>query len=372
LKNKLGARSILILFSSFFLSCDIDEIATVYQNQWQLKLSEELTLPTNGFFSGLSELSDGSILAVQQSIGENNDTNLSFLTINRDAIATKVETISLPNFSIDLDHTSTGQKIEILGQSKTSLTKGLIITLDDKLETSLNEIDLSSALANISLVRRHLSEHFLYLSGQDIPKQTGYSVVKTDRQGEIVWSSFIGEHRPLQLIEGSNETLFVLEQDTDNNQSLIKLEKDGGIDWTSNLTGDTRIVPNMKDVNAIIVSPSNTITAVGTNTANQLMLAFIDPRGNFMFQKFLGGFELTQFHDFIITKDGGFMVALSGNRLETNISVVILRLNHRAVITWQSDFVLNNLPDKVSLLELSTNEVVIMTNEGNMINVVPE
>ena len=192
----------------------------------------------------------------------------------------------------------------------------------------------------------------------------GYTVIQFDHNGNKGYEFELAE-KPIDIFEGEDGILFML-IDENEQFKLSAIESNGLTKWTTALNGANGVVSGLERAEKIYGSPSNTTTVIGSNDENNLLIAFIDPRGNLVFQRSYQELTLGQVRDFVIARDGTGIMVLTGVESGDRPSFSVFKLNHRGVNVWRGDFILNEAFRDVEVVELSNRDVVLLTSTGDI------
>ncbi len=353
----------LLSLGVLFSSCEVDTIIDSYQDRWQLNLTGVLSELNNGSFSGLSALDNGSFIVLREILVEDFSSEIAVFKISNEGDILGTQSSILEDQNIDIQQSAKNIMVDFHGQSPLSSDLHSFLSISDKLEFESSTVDLSLELSQLVPSSNYLSPEFLYVSGINLNK-LGYSIVKIGRNGQSEWKLEFDE-KPVDFFEGTNEKFFILSGEEDGDQ-IAAINPDGSLNWSVKLKELDKETQDFKSAQTIVGSPSNTIAIIGADQLDNLSIVFIDPKGKFIFQHSYRGFSVNQFQDFIVTSDGAFMMILSDVEISDNPSFTVFKLNHRAGITWSNNYILDELPKSVELIELQNRDVVILTSDGNL------
>ena len=351
-----------------FISCDINSIIESYTKQWKLNLSTQINSSSIGTYSGISSFDDGSILVMNERLLPDQSSQITAIKISSDGILQDLDSITTKEQNIDVKQSSQAGTINFHGISPASSNNHSILSVYENLFFELSLRDLTLALTELVPSSGYLGPIYFYQSGTNLNKP-GFSIVKIDLNDDLLWS-YLFEEQIIDFFEGGHEEVFVLTKNDDQFQ-LRALNSSGNRIWASSLTDGIGLKFELNETHSIYGSPSNTITVVGSNQDEKIVITIIDPRGDLIFQHIFPGFSLGQFRDFMVTEDGGFMMALIGADAVSGPSFFIIKLNHLASITWRGEYRLSERPENVEFIELKNRDVVVLTDDGQLFLVAP-
>ena len=346
------------------MGCEVDPIIKSYEKGWNADLVGVLPTITPGLYSGLSPTDDGDFVVLRETLQIDFTSDLAVIKVNPNADVTGAFGPLNNGQNIDIRQSSnTPSLLKVHGQSVLNPNLQSIVSFNEKSGIESMTIDLTDELVNLVPTRNFLSNTHFYLSGLNL-NSNGYSILRFQHNGNVDYTLALLA-LPVDYIEGEGDILFVL---TNNEEvySLNSFNENGELDWSVPLNGDNGIISDLESARNIFVSPSNTTTILGSDEEGDLLIAFIDPRGDLIFQRTYPGFLLSQLRDYKVTRDGASMMILTGLTEGEDPSFTVFKLNHRAVNVWRADYVLNEPFGNVEFVELKNRDIVVLTTAGDL------
>lgn len=217
-----------------------------------------------------------------------------------------------------------------------------------------------------------------------------YWAIKTNASGDLQWSKYYGgsnTETPHDVIETMDGYMLVGSSDSDdvdinNNKGdydfwVVKLSTSGAILWEKSFGGsqidEAWSIAQSDDGNFIIVGDtrSNDQDVTNMNGAADLWLIKINPSGDLIWEKAIGGTSFDVGRSISKTQNNGFLISGSSRSADGDLSsnngqndAWILKIDNNANIGWQKTVGGSNIDFAYDAVEL-TNKNIIAVGESS-------
>lgn len=217
-----------------------------------------------------------------------------------------------------------------------------------------------------------------------------YWVIKLDPSGNIEWQKVFGgdgydrAESVQQTVDGGYIVAGLSKSNfgkkiknlifSDNKSWILKLDKDGIIQWQKVYEGQggnaPKSIQQTQDKGYIMVGYSRTTVAL--NSQYNFYVVKFDENGNIQWQKSLGGTNNEEANSVLQTKDGGYIIAGNTNSIDGDVINIpggtqdfwIVKLNSIGKILWQKAFGETVEDDVHSVQETEDGGYILAGNAG--------
>ena len=214
-----------------------------------------------------------------------------------------------------------------------------------------------------------------------------YWALKLNSSGDIEWSKYYGgsfTDTPYDAIQTSNDDYIIVgssdsdDVDINNNNGTydfwaIKINSIGALIWEKSFGGseidEARAIVQTNDGNSVIIGDTRSSdTDVSNNKgAADLWIIKIDPSGNILWEKTIGGSSFDVGRSISKTQNNGFVVTGSSRSADGDLTTNngqndawVLKLDENANIEWQKTIGGTHIDFAYDAVELNDNSIVVV------------